>query len=135
MDNRVIEVLEYASKGNRENGDSGAKKEGQLRGVKSEVMLSGLGLMPFVEKSNLRNLRIGQVMRSLVIVSVLLTMLCDGWLHHQRSGRQGYSFEGYHCSGGCSVWGWERKTQVMSAPGISPDAWVPIVLFFYFIIV
>jgi hypothetical protein len=32
----------------------------------------------------------GQVKRSLVVLSVPLAMLYDGWLRHQRSGRQGY---------------------------------------------
>jgi hypothetical protein len=72
-------------------------------GVKSAIMLSGLGFLPFITKSNLMSLRMGQVMRSLVVLSVPLTMLCDGWLRHQRFGRQGYSFEEYHHSGGCSV--------------------------------
>jgi hypothetical protein len=46
-------------------------------------MLSGSGFMPFVEKRNLRSLRMVQVMRSLVVLSVPLTILCNGWLHHQ----------------------------------------------------
>ncbi len=75
MDNGIIEV-EYASKGDGENGDSGAKKEGQLRGGKSAVMLSGSRFIPFVEKSNLRSLRMGQVIRSPMALSVPLTMLC-----------------------------------------------------------